>query len=115
MTKQEEIREGIAKRKLEIVIRCETRLIHSLSSKVQKQLGHEPYTWETIPEYLKVFWLEEADKEMNELDSQGVVIKVDIPDGWLLAKPTGEGVDQFWVQVGSPKIVAVEPLIEEIE
>ncbi len=77
MSIQEKVREGIAKRKLELVVRLETRLIHSLPPKVQKQLGHEPYTWETIPEYLKVFWLDEADKEMKELDSQGVVIKVE--------------------------------------
>ena len=77
MSKQSDIREGIAKRKLEIVTRCEVRLIHTLSPKVQKQIDHEPYTWETIPEHLKAFWLEEADNEMKDLDSQGVVIKVD--------------------------------------
>jgi len=87
---REEIKEGIAKRKLELVVRLETRLIHSLPTKVQKKLGHEPYTWETIPEYLKDFWLSEADKEMKELDSQGVAIKKEgLPQveitytGWL--------------------------------
>jgi len=58
------IREKLAEKLLDLVVKCETRLIHGLSPKVQRQIGHEPYTWQTIPTYLRFFWLEQADQQI---------------------------------------------------
>jgi hypothetical protein len=65
--------EKLASQLLDLVTRCETRLIHNLSPKVQKQIDYKPFTWETIPEYLKPFWLEQADQILALLKKEGYV------------------------------------------
>ncbi|KKK50890.1 hypothetical protein LCGC14_3120530, partial [marine sediment metagenome] len=57
-----------------------------------------------------------ADEVIKYLHSQGVVIRVDIPKGWLLVKPSDELTDS-WTKVAIQSypgtIVAVESLIKE--
>ncbi len=126
-TKQEEIREGIAKRKLEIVTRCESRLIKSLPVKTQKKIDYTPFTWDTIDDGLKEFWLREADMEMREMDAQGVGIKAEreLPEdkdntktrliyNGVLQRQTDFDTGYFTAKQDMLKAgyVAVEPLIE---
>jgi len=117
MTRQEEIREGIVNLRYctgwcgEIAFTCTKQSICPAFNEQTK----------TAQNRAKRLWAEkEADQILQHLNLQDVVIKVDIPEGWLLVKPTKKeynsslGLTSVWVQVGKPKIVAVEPLIEEV-
>ena len=55
-------REEIAKHLLDLVTRFESDLVRRLSPKVQKSFDYQKYTWDTISEYHKEYWFEEADK-----------------------------------------------------
>ncbi len=63
-----ETREEIAKHLLDLVTRFESDLVRHLSPKVQKSIDYQKFTWKTISEYQKSFWLEEADKVIKLRD-----------------------------------------------
>ena len=78
-----DIREAVANSLLDLVTRCESLLIKSLRPKTQKEIDYQKYTWGTIPEYFKRYWLEQADSILALLP-EGQDKWLDAPDkaGW---------------------------------
>ena len=78
MTKQEAIREGIA----EFLWRERAG-----ETTVQDWVN----SWVELPEHRKIAFKEDANKFIKYLHSQGVVIKMDIGDGYSDIEPLIEG------------------------
>ena len=88
MTRQQEIREGVARR---------IHIVEKQLLRVVEETSPCNCTWEELPGYFKEQYYKEADRTLCYLQSQGVVILKDMGDDMAIK-------DDF---------KAVEPLIEK--